>query len=96
MRSDFSSSNKLLTSLSRVMHCTHVVCVSCVDTSPCVRSSCATKDANNEDYVCKANIPAGINCLPPSKTISPITWLTGPHAHFSKIYIPNVRVSLVL
>ena len=40
----------------------------------CVRS-CATKDANNEDYVCKPNIPAGINCPPPSKTISPITWL---------------------
>ena len=35
--------------------------------------SCATKDANNKDYVCKPNIPAGINCPPPSKTMSRVT-----------------------
>ena len=35
-----------------------------------VARSCSTKD----DNVCKPNIPAGINCPPPSKTISPITW----------------------
>ena len=39
-----------------------------------VARSCATKDANNKDYVWKPSIPAGINCPPPSKTISPITW----------------------
>ena len=38
-----------------------------------VAQSCATKDANNKDCVCKSTIPAGINCPPPSKTISPIT-----------------------
>ena len=36
--------------------------------------SCAARDANNKDNVCKPNIPAGIKCPPPSKTISPITW----------------------
>ena len=36
--------------------------------------SCAARDANNKDNVCKPNIPAGIKCPPPSKRISPITW----------------------
>ena len=35
--------------------------------------SYAAWDDNNKNNVCKPNIPAGINCLPPSKTISPIT-----------------------
>ena len=35
--------------------------------------SCAAWDDNNKDNVCKPNIPAGIKCPPPSKTISPIT-----------------------
>ena len=39
-----------------------------------VARSCATKDANNKDNVWKPNIPAGIYCPPPSKTISPLTW----------------------
>ena len=39
-----------------------------------VARSCATKDANNKDDVCKPSIPAGIKCPPPSKTISLITW----------------------
>ena len=36
--------------------------------------SCATKDVNNKYNVCKSNMPAGMKCPPPSKTISPITW----------------------
>ena len=38
-----------------------------------VARSCAAWDDNNKDnVVCKPNIPAGIKCPPPSKTISPI------------------------
>ena len=39
-----------------------------------VARSCATKGANNKDYVCKPTIPAGIKFPPPSKINSPITW----------------------
>ena len=39
-----------------------------------VARSCATKDINNKDNVCRPNIPAGIKGPPPPKTISPITW----------------------
>ena len=46
--------------------------------------SCAALDDNNKDNVCKPNIPAGIKCPPPSKTISLIarfgansTWAKG-------------------
>ena len=39
----------------------------------CLGRSCAAWDDNNKDNVCKPNIPAGIECPPPSKTISPIT-----------------------
>ena len=35
--------------------------------------SCAAWDDNTKDNVCTPNIPAGIKCPPPSKTISPIT-----------------------
>ena len=35
--------------------------------------SCAAWDDNNKDNVCKLNIPAGIKCPPPSKTIAHIT-----------------------
>ena len=35
--------------------------------------SCAAWDDNSKDNACKPNIPAGIKCPPPSKTISPIT-----------------------
>ena len=35
--------------------------------------SCAARDAGNKDNVCEPTIPAGINCPPPSKTISPVT-----------------------
>ena len=35
--------------------------------------SCANKDVNRKYYVCKPNIPAGIKCPPPSKTISLMT-----------------------
>ena len=35
--------------------------------------SCAAWDDNNKDNVCKPNIPVGIKCPPPSKTISLIT-----------------------
>ena len=38
-----------------------------------VARSCATKDDNNKDNVCTPNIPGGIKCPPPSKTISLIT-----------------------
>ena len=36
--------------------------------------------------MCKPNIPAGIKCRPPSKTISPITW-------FGAISTPRNQVS---
>ena len=73
------------TSLSRLVYCTHVYCqvplvsVDWCSFPICVRVSsvarpCATKDAKNKDNVWKLNVPAGINCPPPSKTISPITW----------------------
>ena len=35
--------------------------------------SCAARDDNNNDNVCKPNISAGLKCPPPSKTISLIT-----------------------
>ena len=35
--------------------------------------SCATRDANNEDYVSEPTIPAGINRPPLSETISRVT-----------------------
>ena len=38
-----------------------------------VAPSCATRDASNEDNVCKPTIPAGINRPPPSETISHVT-----------------------
>ena len=38
-----------------------------------VARSCATRDANNKDYVCEPTIPAGINRPPPSETISRVT-----------------------
>ena len=82
----YSQGEGVNTSLSRITYCTHVlvyrpgvslvllgsfpVCV----WVPSVARSCATKDANNKDYVCKTTIPAGMNCPPPSKTISPMTW----------------------
>ena len=46
-----------------------------------VARSCATRDANNKDNVCKPNIPAGIKWPPPSKTISPITGYAGKERH---------------
>ena len=77
------------TSLSRITYCTHVLVYKslvlvhvlvylcsfpvCLWVSSVARS-CATRDANNKDYVCKPTIPTGISCPPPPKTISPITW----------------------
>ena len=45
--------------------------------------SCAAWDDNNKDNVCELNIPAGIKCPPPSKTISFITRL-GPTQHVKR------------
>ena len=59
----------IIKSLSSPVLCSFPVCV----WVPSVARSCATKDANNKDNVCKPKIPAGIKCPPPSKTISPIT-----------------------
>ena len=72
----YSQREGVNTSLSRITYCTHVVVFfffscTCV---PFVARSCATKDANYKDNVWKPSIPAGINCPPPSKIISPITW----------------------
>ena len=54
------------TSMSRAVYCTHVSIIilcrsfpACVWLSSVVRS-CATRDANNKDNVCKPNIPARI------------------------------------
>ena len=79
----YSQGDGVNTSLSRITYCTHVVYTSpslvlcsfpvCLWVSSVARS-CATKGANNKDNVWKPSIPAGINCPPPSKTISPITW----------------------
>ena len=79
----YSQGEGVNTSLSRLVGCTHVHCVLCYNTwcsfpvcvlVPSVARSCATRDDNNKDNVRKPNIPAGIKCPPPSKTISPITW----------------------
>ena len=40
---------------------------------PSAARSCAARDDNNNDNVCKPNIPAGLKCPPTSKTISLIT-----------------------
>ena len=40
---------------------------------PSATRSCAARDDNNKDNVCKPNIPAGLTCPPLSKTISLIT-----------------------
>ena len=78
----YSQGEGVNTSLSRIMYCTHVVCslvfggrsfsVLCVCLSSMARS-CAARDASNKDNLCISTIPAGINCPPPSKTISPVT-----------------------
>ena len=52
--------------LVQVYLCSFPVCVWVSS----VARSCATKDANNKDNVWKSSIPAGINCPPPSKTVS--------------------------
>ena len=81
----YSQGEGVDTSLSRITYCTHVLVwcnfllylcsfpVVCVWV-PSVARSCATKDAKNKDNVWKPTVPAGINCPPPSETISPITW----------------------
>ena len=74
-----SQGEEVDTSLSRIMYCTHVVVFYCSRSFlvclwvSFVARSCATKDSNNKDYVCKPTIPAEINRLPPSKIISPVT-----------------------
>ena len=78
----YSQGNGVNTSLFSLVYCTHVWCPSVCYNIWCslpvcewvcpVAQSCATKDVDNKDNVCKPNIPAGIKCPPPSKTISPI------------------------
>ena len=78
----YSQGDGVNTSLSRLVYCTHAYYVVLVDLCSfpvcewvsSLARSCANKDANNKDNVCKPNIPAGIKCPPPCKTISPITW----------------------
>ena len=90
------------TSLSRRVYCTHVHCllvslvlVDCCSFPVCVwlssvARSYATKDANNKDNVCKPNIPAGIKCPPPSKTIPPITWFANQHMMYGHSFSKNM------
>ena len=75
----YSQGDGVNTSLSRLVYCPHVIIIYLCSFPVYVRASslarsCATKDSNNKDNVCTPNIPAGIKCPPPSKTISPITW----------------------
>ena len=78
----YSQGDRVNTSLSRLVYCTHVYNITLLSVVSCVvfigmssvARSCAARDANNKDYVCKPNIPAGIKCPPPSKIISPIIW----------------------
>ena len=76
----YSQGEGINTFLSRTTYFTNVwyivVCGSfpaCVWLSSVARS-CANKDANNKDCVCKPYLLAGLNHPPPSETISPITW----------------------
>ena len=74
----YSQGGGVNTSLSRITYCTHVLVYLC-SFPVClwvssVARSCATKDANNKDNMWKPSIPAGINCPPPFKTISHVTW----------------------
>ena len=66
--------------------CYNIWCSSpvCLWVSSLARS-CATRDANNKDNVHKPNIPVGIKCPPPSKTISPITWFGAISTRLARI-----------
>ena len=76
----YSHGEGVHTSLSRITYCTHVLVYCSVSFLSCMcvvifrGTTCANKDANNKDDVCKPNIPAGLNRPPPSKTISLTTW----------------------
>ena len=77
----YSQGDGVNTFLSSLMYCAHVlvfkslvVCyIVCARVKSAARS-CVAWDDNNKDNVCTPNIPAGIKCPPPSKTISLITW----------------------
>ena len=94
----YSQGKGVNTSLSRTVYCNHEsYIILCRSFPVCewvcsVARSCATKDANNKDYVYKPSIPAGINCPPPSKTTSPITWFG---TISTILFLPNLRCRLI-